>query len=56
MVEFEAHLVSCLTCSQEIAEFRETAAELTLLSLATPPPTLRNRILDAIANTPPLPA
>jgi anti-sigma factor RsiW len=56
LVEFEAHLATCETCRNEVARFSETAAELTLLSLATPPPRLRASILDAIAKAPQLPA
>ena len=51
LVEFEAHLATCPTCQSEVAEFCETAAELSLLSLATPPPTLRDNILSEIQNT-----
>jgi anti-sigma factor RsiW len=56
LAEFEAHLATCETCRKEVAGFSETAAELTLLSLATPPPRLRANILDVIAKTPQLPA
>ena len=52
--EFEAHLASCGTCQDEVADFSETAAELSLLSRATPPPSLRDSILVAIQNTPQL--
>ena len=52
LTEFEAHLATCPTCQAEVAEFCETAAELSLLSLATPPPALRDNILAAIQNTP----
>ena len=55
LAEFEAHLASCETCRDEVAGFWETAAQLSLLSLAAPPPTLRDRILRAIADTPQLP-
>ena len=42
--EFEAHLAVCPTCSQEVVEFCETAAELSLLATvsAPPPPALRS--------------
>lgn len=52
--EFEAHLAGCATCRGEVTDFGESAAELSLLSLATPPATLRDSILDAIASTPQL--
>ncbi len=54
--EFEAHLAVCPTCSQEVVEFCETAAELSLLAGAPgPPPALRTSILSAIAEVRPLP-
>jgi anti-sigma factor RsiW len=46
--EFEAHLATCPACADEVAVLSETAAELALLSLATPPPTVRTAILDAV--------
>jgi anti-sigma factor RsiW len=52
LAEFEAHLATCPTCQADVSEFCETAAELSLLSLATPPPELRDNILAAIQNTP----
>ena len=36
--EFEAHLAVCPTCRQEVVEFCETAAQLSLLAAAPPPP------------------
>lgn len=54
--EFEAHLATCPACREEVVAFSETVAELALLSLATPPPTLRTKILDAIRTIPQLPA
>ena len=56
LAEFEAHLASCPTCQADVTEFCETAADLSLLSLASPPPELRDKILDAIQNTPQLPS
>jgi Anti-sigma-K factor rskA/Putative zinc-finger len=54
--EFEAHLAVCPTCTKEVQEFRETAAELSLLaSAAAPPPVLRSSILAAISEVRPLP-
>lgn len=52
--EYESHLATCPACQDEIAEFCETAAELSLLALATPRSTLRGRVLDAVHNTPQL--
>jgi Anti-sigma-K factor rskA, C-terminal/Putative zinc-finger len=53
--EFEAHLAVCPTCTREVQEFRETAAELSLLASAAPPPALRSSILSAISEVRPLP-
>ncbi len=54
--EFEAHLAVCPTCTREVQEFAETAAELSLLGSATPPPpALRGSILAAISEVRPLP-
>ena len=35
--EFEAHLATCKPCHDEVVQFRETAAELSVLSVAKPP-------------------
>jgi anti-sigma factor RsiW len=55
--EFEAHLAVCPTCTREVAEFCETAAELSLLASvdAPPPPDLRVSLLSAIKEVRPLP-
>lgn len=54
--EFEAHLAVCPTCTREVQEFCETAAELSLLASATPPPAaLRSSILSAISEVRSLP-
>jgi Anti-sigma-K factor rskA/Putative zinc-finger len=54
--EFEAHLAVCPTCRREVAEFGETAAELSLLaSVAPPPAALRESVLSAISEVRPLP-
>lgn len=54
--EFEAHLASCATCSREVVEFCETAAELSLLASSSgPPPTLRSSVLAQIGQVRPLP-
>jgi hypothetical protein len=52
--EYESHLASCSACRDELAELYETAAELSLLALATPRPALRGRVLDAVRTTPQL--
>jgi hypothetical protein len=43
VVEFESHLASCRICQDEVAEFRQIAAQLSWLTLATPPCDLRTR-------------
>jgi anti-sigma-K factor RskA len=54
--EFEAHLAVCPTCTREVREFSETAAQFSLLaSTAQPPPELRSSILGAISEVRPLP-
>jgi anti-sigma factor RsiW len=55
MAEFEAHLATCEFCQQEVAEFSRTAAELSLLTQATPPPRLRSNFLAVIRELPQLP-
>ena len=56
LAEFEAHLATCQICSKEVCEFYQTAAELTLLTEATPPPALRGTILCTIRKLPRLAA
>jgi anti-sigma factor RsiW len=53
--EFEAHLAVCPTCSQEVVEFCETAAALSLLATAPPPPALKGSVMAAIAGVRVLP-
>jgi anti-sigma-K factor RskA len=54
--QFEAHLAVCPTCTREVQEFGETAAELSLLASVTPPPAeLRGSILAAISQVRPMP-
>src|SRR5829696_3632688 len=56
LAEFEAHLATCVFCQQEVAEFRNTAAELSLLTQATPSPRLWQSVLARIQQVPQLPA
>lgn len=51
LAEFETHLATCQTCKQEVAEFCDVAAELTLLTDTAPPPLLRDNILCTIRNS-----
>lgn len=53
--EYEAHLAECETCSQELAEFRETAGELSVLSATAPPPALKSQVMAAISTVRVLP-
>jgi anti-sigma-K factor RskA len=53
--EFEAHLAVCPTCSREVVEFCETAAELSLLAAAPPPPALKGSVMAAITGVRVLP-
>ncbi len=53
--EFEAHLAECETCRREVAEFRETTGELSVLSSAAPPPELKGSVMRAIAGVRVLP-
>jgi anti-sigma-K factor RskA len=52
---FEAHLSGCPDCQSEVASLRETAILLTELEPLTPPPDLRDRLLEAVSQTRPLP-
>jgi anti-sigma factor RsiW len=54
--EFEAHLATCRPCRDEVVRLRETVAELSVLSVATPPPRLCGDVLDAALTTPRNPA
>lgn len=56
LAEFEDHLVTCQFCQREVAEFSRTAARLSLLTQATPPPRLRSKVLAYIRELPQLPA
>ncbi len=48
---FAEHLEDCESCRQEVREFRETLAELSLLEAARPPESLRGEVLAGIART-----
>jgi anti-sigma-K factor RskA len=56
LIGFETHLATCPACREEVAELSAVAAELSLLSLATPPPILRSKVLAVIRATPQLAA
>ncbi len=49
-LQLEAHLVSCIDCRYDLMEFREVAAQPAHApELRSPPPRLRQRILDRVA-------
>lgn len=48
---FEAHYLSCEVCTQEVAEFRETAAILAADAAAPVPEALRRQVMDEIGRT-----
>jgi anti-sigma-K factor RskA len=50
-VRFERHLARCQECAQEIASLREATARLAVVTAATPPPGLKERVLAAAATT-----
>jgi anti-sigma factor RsiW len=56
LAEYEAHLATCAFCQREVARFRNAAEKLSLLTQATPPPSLRPNVLRVIQNVPQLPA
>jgi len=51
LIRFEAALVDNDELRIEVAEFRATAAELSVASAEEPPPHLRANVLDAVAST-----
>lgn len=52
---FEAHMASCAECRSEVASLRAAASELTLVTVASPPPSLRGAVLREISSVRPLP-
>ncbi|MGV8847739.1 anti-sigma factor [Tessaracoccus sp.] len=56
LAEFDAHLETCESCREEVAELREVMAEVGARHASAPPPMLRASILSAISTTPMLPA
>ena len=52
---FSVHLESCPTCSAELTSFLETAAILGSTVAQTPPASLRQSVMRAVAATPQLP-
>lgn len=56
LAEYEAHLATCAICPDEVGQFGEVAAELSLLVEATPPAGMRDRILGSVLRLPQQPA
>ncbi len=52
---FEQHLAECAECEAEVASLRAAATELAGLTKATPPPALRDAVLEQIRTVRPLP-
>jgi len=52
---FEAHMAGCSQCRDEVATLLATAGELTSITLASPPPSLRAAVLRDISSVRPLP-
>jgi len=50
--EFRQHLATCPNCRAELAELRATAARLSDTTWQTPPPEMKTRLMEAVANTP----
>ncbi|HWL45454.1 MAG TPA: anti-sigma factor [Ilumatobacter sp.] len=48
---YEAHFTTCAACRGDVAELRETAAQLGGLTAATPPADLKSRVLAEVATT-----
>jgi anti-sigma-K factor RskA len=46
---FERHLRGCRSCTREVRGFTATATALGLAAATTPPPSLRGRVLEAVA-------
>lgn len=52
---FEAHLAGCSECRNEVASLRAAAAEMSSVTLASPPASLREAVLREISSVRPLP-
>lgn len=48
---YEAHFTTCAICRGQVAEHRETAAALAMLTTSAPAPDLRARVLAEVAHT-----
>lgn len=54
--EYEAHLATCPSCREEVADMRDIAAQLSEAVATDPPASLRESVLAQIARTPQQPA
>lgn len=54
--QYEAHLATCPSCREEVADMRDIAAQLSEAVATDPPATLRESVLAQIAQTPQHPA
>ncbi len=52
---FEAHMAGCSQCQAEVASLRAAAGELSSVTFAAPPPSLRESVLRNISSIRPLP-
>lgn len=50
--DFELHLPTCPSCAQEVRELQATTAVLGAASATTPPPSLKQSVLDEARSTP----
>ena len=50
--QYEAHLATCTSCREEVADMRDIAAQLSTAVATDPPPALRAAVLARIAQTP----
>lgn len=53
--QFEAHLNGCSQCQIEVASLSAAAGEMALVTLVSPPPSLRASVLQGISSVRPLP-
>ncbi len=53
--EFERHMAECPACRDEVRELREAAASMGASEAATPPATLKSRVMQAARRQPQLP-
>ena len=52
--EYEAHLVDCADCREELAQLSDAAASVAETVSVTPPPELKERVMTAVATDSPV--